>query len=105
MFSFSQVVDTSTHVSHNGLPSLLDLVFVSNIHSLLECVVIPPLFISDHLGLSVILQHCYVPPKSLVRRKVWRCKHANFKRANDMICGLDLDEIFVEMISKLAGLT
>ena len=24
------------------------------------------------------------------------CKHADFKRANDMICDLDLDEIFVE---------
>jgi len=46
MFSLSQVVDTSTHLSHNGHPSLIDLVFVSSIHSLLECVVIPPLYLT-----------------------------------------------------------
>ena len=94
-FSLSQVVDTPTHCSHNGHPSLIDLVFVSNINRLLECTVIPPLSNSDHLGLSVTLQHCHMIPQIAVRRKVWRYKHANFERANDMICDLDLDEIYL----------
>ena len=34
-------------------------------------------------------------PQNAVRRKVWRYKHADFERANDMICDLDLDEILV----------
>ena len=94
-FSLSQVVDTPTDCSHNGHPSLIDLVFVLNINRLLECTVIPPLSNSDHLGLSVTLQHCHMIPQIAVRRKVWRYKHANFERANDMICDLDLDEILV----------
>ena len=53
---------------------------------------------SVQTGLSVILQHCCVPPKSLVCPNVWRYKYAVSKEStlNDMICDLDLDEIFVE---------
>jgi len=96
MFSLSQVVDTSTHLSHNGHPSLIDLVFVSSIHSLLECVVIPPLYLTPTtLDCQSYCRHCYAPWRSLVCWKVWRDKHADFERANDMICDLELDEIFV----------
>ena len=68
---------------------------MSNINRLLECTVIPPLSNSDHPGLSVTLQHCHMIPQIAVCRKVWRHKHANFEKVNDMICDLDLDEILV----------
>ena len=54
-FSLSQVVDTPTHFSPNGRSTLIDLVFVSNLHSFSNCSVIPQLSNSDHLGLMVTL--------------------------------------------------
>lgn len=63
-FSLSEVVDSPTNFSLNGLLSLIDLVFVSNIQSLLECVVIPPLSNSNHLGLSVICSTLMFPRNS-----------------------------------------
>ena len=90
--SLSQVVDSPTHYSHSGHPSLIDLAFVSNIHSLLECTVIHPLSNSDHFGLSVTLQHSRVAQQTPTRRPVWRYK---YEAAHFMICDLDLEEVFV----------
>ena len=71
-FSLSQVVDTPTHFSPNGRSTLIDLAFVSNLHSFSNCSVIPQLSNSDHLGLMVTLKHQHVAPISIPRRRVWR---------------------------------
>ena len=59
-FSLSQVVDTPTHFSPNGQSTLIDLVFVSNLHSFSNCSIIPQLSNSDQLGLMVTLKHQHV---------------------------------------------
>ena len=60
-FALSQVVDSPTHYSYCGQPSLIDLVFVSNLSCLSTCSVIPQLANSDHFGLSVIMKYHHVP--------------------------------------------
>ena len=48
---FSQIVTSPTHTSPNSEPSIIDLVFISNMHLFEFCNVIPQLTNSDHLGL------------------------------------------------------
>ena len=91
VFYFAQVVDTPTHFSPNGRSTLIDLVFVSNLHSFSNCSVILQLSNSDHLGLMVTLKHQYVAPISIPCCRVWRYKHADFDRANELLCDMDLN--------------
>ena len=70
-FSLSQVVDTPTHFSPNGQSTLIDLVFVSNLHSFSNCSIIPQLSNSDQLGLMVTLKHQHVGSKSLEVQACW----------------------------------
>ncbi len=86
-FSLSQVVGSPTHFSHSGQPSLIDLVFVSDHFS--TCSVIPKLANSDHLGLLVTLKHQNLPFVPTCRRRVWRYKHADFVKANDILCDIE----------------
>ena len=92
-FSLSQVVDSPTHFSPAGQPSLIDLVFVSDLHCLSTCSIIPQLATSDHLGLMVTLKHHHQPAVPTRRRRVWQYKHADFERANDLLCDIDLDDV------------
>ena len=92
-FCLSQIVDSPTHFSPTGKPSLIDLVFVSNLHSCLNCTTIPQLANSDHFGLSLSMKTDHLPSNSFPRRRVWRYKHADFQRANEMLCDLNLNDI------------
>ena len=93
-FVFSQVVTSPTHTSPNSEPSIIDLVFISNMH-LFEFCNIPQLANSDHFGLHVCIKHTsdttqYTPTTC---RKIWRYKHADFNRANDLLMDVDLESI------------
>jgi len=99
-FSLSQVVDTPTHFSPNGRSTLIDLVFVPNLHSFSNCSVIPQLSNSNHLGLMVTLKHQYVAPISIPCRSVRRYKHADFDRANELLCDMDLNPYDIQMSWK-----
>ena len=92
-FSLSQVVSSPTHFSYSGQPSLIDLVFVSNLHYFCTCSIIPKLANSDHLGLLVILKHQHLSPTPMCCRQVWRYKHADFAKANDMLCDIEPDDL------------
>ena len=92
-FSLSQVVDSPTHFSHCGHPSLIDLVFVSNMSCFSTCSVIPQLANSDHLGLCVTMKYQHESSFPTRRRRVWQYKHADFERANDLLCDLEIDSI------------
>ena len=94
-FVFSQVVTSPTHTSPNSEPSTIDLVFISNMHLFEFCNIIPQLANSDHFGLHVCIKHTsdttqYTPT---TRRKIWRYKHADFNRANDLLMDVDLESI------------
>ena len=94
-FSLTQVVDEPTRPGHNGASSLIDLVLMSTPQALRECVTVPPLANSDHLGIrlqvesySNTLQTC---PK---RRVIWRYEFADINRVCELLSNLDLDWIF-----------
>ena len=93
IFCLSQILDSPTHFSSTGKPSLIDLVFVSNLHSCLNCTTIPQLANSDHLGLFLSMKTNLQPLNSFPRRRVWRYNHADFQTANEMLCDMDLNDI------------
>ena len=66
--------------------SLIDLVFVSNLSCLSTCSVIPQLANSNYLRVSVTMKYHHV------HRRVWQYKHADFVRANDLLCDLELHD-------------
>ena len=92
-FCLTQVVDSPTHFSPAGKPTLIDLVFVSNVRSCFSCSTIPPLANSDHLGLSLSVKKDCTSTTPPPRHRVWRYKHADFERANELLCDLNLDSI------------
>ena len=92
-FTLTQVVDSPTHFTSENHCSLIDLIFVSNMYFFSNCSTIPQLSNSDHLGLLLSMKHCSGPSVSHPRRTVWRYKLADFERANDLICDLDVDEL------------
>ena len=92
-FSLTQVVDSPTHFTSENHSSLIDLIFVSNMHFFSKCSTIPQLSNSDHLGLLLSMKHCSAPSVSLPRRTVWRYKFADFERANELLCDLDVNEV------------
>ena len=92
-FSLSQIVESPTHYSHSGQPSLIDLVFVSDVSYFCTCSVIPNLANSDHLGLLVSLKHRHSARIPTCRRQVWRYKHADFIKANDISCDIVTSDI------------
>ena len=81
-FLLHQKVSQPTHFSHSGVPSIIDLVFVSCSSRVISCTTVPPLSTSDHLGVSII----YKAPTSnkrpsSFRRSVWCYSHADFDKA------------------------
>ena len=104
-FALSQVVNSPTHNTSSSHPSLIDLVFVSNMNYFCQCHVIPQLANSDHLGLIVHMKdsHQGTTFYHSTRRKVWQYKHADFDRANNLLMDLDLDSISTLLIWSLAG--
>lgn len=92
-FSFTQVVDSPTHFTTDSHCSLIDLIFVSNMHFFSNCCTIPQLSNSDHLGLSLLMKHCNAPSVSHPRRTVWRYNLADFDRANELLCDLEINEL------------
>ena len=63
------------------------------VHSCSSCSTIPPLANSDHLGLSLSVKKDCTSTTPPPCRRVWRYKHADFERANELLCDLDLDSI------------
>ena len=92
-FSLSQVVTSPTHFSHCGHPSLIDLVFVSNLSYFSTCSIIPQLANSDHLGLCVTMRCLHMSYYPACRRQVWRYKHANFERASELLCDIEIEDV------------
>ena len=91
-FVFSQVVTFPTHTSPNSEPPIIDLVFISNTHLFKFCNIIPQLANSDHFGLHVCIKRTSHTTQYICR-KIWRYKHADFNRANDLLMTVDLDSI------------
>lgn len=81
-FSLTQVVNSPTHFTSSiGQLSLLDLVFVSNMHYFSQCQVITQLANSEHFGLWLVMMHYPVFSSS---RSVWNL-------ANDLLSEIDFE--------------
>ena len=99
-FNLTQVVSEFTHTDHCGSTSLIDLVFTSTPSQVLGCTTIPPLdnpnAKSYHLGILLTISwKSPVPQRNHpLKRRVWRYNHADFDRANELLCDLDLNDIF-----------
>ena len=52
-FLLYQIVTEPTHFSHAGVPSIIDLAFVSSPTNVIACNTISPLSTSDHMGISI----------------------------------------------------
>ena len=93
-FSFTQVVDSPTHISHGAHPSLIDLVFVSDTSCFSHCHTIPQLANSDHYGITIYMSGKGKANHSKsVRRKVWQYKHADFDKANDLLMDIQPNDV------------
>ena len=55
-YCLSQMVTEFTHTHHNGTKSIIDLLFVNDLHLVRSCCTIPPLSNSDHHGLQIELR-------------------------------------------------
>ena len=90
-FLLQQVIQTPTHFSHSGTPSLIDLAFLSNP---ITCNTIPPLSNSDHLGLSIVcnISTQFKRPKT-PRRLVWCYTLGDFHKACEPLRNIDWDSL------------
>ena len=95
-FSLTQVVDEPTRPGHNGASSLIDLVLMSTPQALCECVTVPPLANSDHLGICLQVESysntLQTRPK---RRVIWRYEFADINRVCELLSNLDLTGFFL----------
>ena len=73
----SQVVNSPTHVAHNGHVSLIDLALLSDPASLHSCHVLPPISNSDHYVVSCHFIHRSAPHSRCDKRTVWRYSKAS----------------------------
>ena len=83
-FSLTQVVSSPTHYSHNGSPSLIDLVFISCPERLLSCETVPPLGSSDHLGVQLAIRRNITHNRPSNQRTIWRYKYADYEKATEL---------------------
>ena len=75
----------------NNSSSLIDHVYLTNPELLLSCFTTSPLHFSDHNCLNISLK-VYSHPVAFKRRDVWRYKHGDFEKANDLLsCFPDVD--------------
>ena len=93
MFSLSQVATSPTHSSHCGNPSLIELVFVFDLSDFSTCSIIPQLANSDHLGLCVTMRWQHMSYYPACHRQLWRYKHANFERASELLCDIEIEDV------------
>ena len=84
-FSLTQVVSSPTHYSHNGNPSLIDLVFISCPERLLLCETVPPLGSSDHLGVQLAIRRNIAHNRPSNQRTIWRYKYADYEKATELL--------------------
>ena len=97
-FHLTQVMTEPTHAKPDGTSSLIDLVLMSVPESLSECVTVPPLANSDHLGVSLCINYrmCSKKNSCRKRRTIWRYEHADFSKACEMLDQMDPTNIFSE---------
>ena len=102
LFSLSQIVSDYTHKSSSGRHSLIDLVFISNPSVPYTCSVIPPLANSDHLGdhTTLNLQSPTLPKARHCPQKIWRCSHADYSKARQLISNVDWESLLSENIDQ-----
>ena len=88
-YSISQMVNGHTHVHHNGTSSTIDLLFTSSPSLINDCITIPALANSDHLGLLASLCLRLVTPIKAKTRSVWRYSLADWDQACELIEATD----------------
>ena len=93
-FLLLRVVSHPTHFSHLGVPSIIDLAFVSCLYNLISCTTIPPLSNSDHMGIAI----SYNLPTNNKRprtapRSVWCYSLGDFDKACELLENVDWDAI------------
>ena len=105
IFSLQQVVSSFTHINQNGPNSLIDLVLLSDPHYLNNCVTLPPLASSDHLGISLTLNlKCPVRPIKIPPRLVWIYNEADFDRACELIDEFNWNDVLSDNVDSLTSL-
>ena len=85
LLHFSQIVQRVC-----TLVLFIDLVIMSAPQSLHECVTIPPLANSDHIGISLQVKSNIQTHIRVNKRVIWRYAHADFDRACELIDMLDM---------------
>ena len=99
-FSLHQVVKDTTHNGPTGQPSLIDLVFLSNLSSFRFCNIISPLGNSDHNGLQLNLSWSTTMSNlSSQSRSIWNYSRADFSRARDLIDETNWDSLLSENLN------
>ena len=81
--SFIQVVKEHTRFASNS-SSLIDHVYLTSPELLLSCITTSPLHFSDHNCLSISLK-VSSHPVAFKRCEVWRYKHGDFEKANELL--------------------
>ena len=82
-------MSSPTHYSHNGNPSLINLVFISCPERLLSCETVPPLGSSDHLGVQLAIRRNITHNRPSNQRTIWRYKHADYEKATELLEHVD----------------
>ena len=83
----------ATHVHHSGTSSTIYLLFTSNPSRINDCITIPALSNSDHLGLLARLRLKSVNPIKAKTRSVWRYSLADWDRACKLIEATDWNSL------------
>ncbi len=103
LLGLSQVVASHAHVSPSGHTSLIDLALVSSPHNVQECIVIPPLANSDHLGMRMALDLKLTVGSERSQshaRTIWCYSHADFTQAQQRIRDTNWKELINDDINS-----
>ena len=93
-FLLHQVVSHPTHFSHSGVPSIIDLCFVSHPSNLISCDTIAPLSTSDHMGIHLTYKLPGTSKKlNNPQRSVWCYSLGDFDKACEILLDIDWDTI------------
>ena len=93
-FLLHQVVCHPTHFSYSGVPSIIDLCFLSHLSKLVSCNTITPLSTSDHMGIHLTYKLPNTSKKpNTPRRSVWCYSLGDFEKACEMLLDIDRDTI------------
>ena len=91
-YSLKQIVSQPTHFSHLCTPSTIDLVFIPS-DCPLTCVVLPPLFTSDHNTSCFPTNHPAPSSYPSSFHWVWQYDLADFDNANEVLASVPWDSI------------